>query len=98
MSKFKLSFNKESATDIASVVFILASGIVMFGNALGLTVPIGLSNSMSSWVSLVTQILGWGGLMRNTSKGNNQSQQLNVSSGNASKVPEKGDEVSEDAK
>ncbi|MFC6202554.1 hypothetical protein ACFP1L_11840 [Lactiplantibacillus nangangensis] len=66
MTKFKFSFNKKSPTDIASVVFIIASGLVTLGTALGFTLPGSTSDSINAWVSVVTLIVGNLGLSINT--------------------------------
>ncbi|AVK60264.1 hypothetical protein C5Z25_00070 [Lactobacillus sp. CBA3605] len=66
MNKVKLSFNKKSVADITSVIFIVASGIVTLGTALGYTLPGATSDTINAWVSAITLILGSGGLLRNT--------------------------------
>lgn len=66
MKNLKLSFNKKSAGDIASSIFIIASGIVMLGTAFGLKVPGDVNASINAWVSVLTLIAGSGGLLRNT--------------------------------
>ncbi|MBQ0836113.1 hypothetical protein KBP51_06480 [Lactiplantibacillus pentosus] len=73
MSKLKLSFNKKSVADITSVIFIIASGIVTLGTALGYTLPGATSDSINAWVSAITLILGSGGLLRNTTDKGDES-------------------------
>lgn len=85
MRKIKLSFNKNSKADILSVFFVATGILVVVGNGLGFTVS---SNQIDSWAAVILQVLGGLGLVRNTSTGTSQSQQVNVSSENASNTIE----------
>ncbi|MGP9051384.1 hypothetical protein [Lactiplantibacillus plantarum] len=74
MNKLKLSFNKKSVADITSVIFIIASGIVTLGTALGYTLPGATSDNINAWVSAITLILGSSGLLRNTTDKGDESK------------------------
>lgn len=88
--KFKLSFNKKSATDILSVVFVLAGVLVVVGNGLGFTVS---SDQIDSWAAVILQVVGGLGLTRNTSTGTSSTQKVNVSSDDALKVLDLGSKL-----
>ncbi|MEN2368492.1 phage holin, LLH family [Levilactobacillus brevis] len=93
-NKFKLSFNKRSATDILSVVFVLAGVLVVVGNGLGFTVS---SDQIDSWAAIILQIVGGLGLARNTSTGTSSPQKVNVSSDDALKVLDLGAQLASTA-
>lgn len=94
MKKWKLSFNRSSAADIASAVFFVAGVLVMVGNGLGFQVA---SDQVDSWASAIIMVLSALGFSRNTT-GTSSPQVSNVSSTDASQAPEKGANPSEDAK
>lgn len=92
--KFKLSFNKKSATDVLSVVFVLAGVLVVVGNGLGFTVS---SDQIDSWAAVILQVVGGLGLTRNTSATSPVSQKVNVSSNDALKVIDLGAQLASTA-
>lgn len=92
--KFKLSFNKKSATDILSVVFVLAGVLVVVGNGLGFTVS---SDQIDSWAAVILQIVGGLGLTRNTATGTSSPQKANVSSDDVLKVLDLGAQLASTA-
>ena len=92
--KWKLSFNRSSAADIASAVFFVAGVLVMVGNGLGFQVA---SDQVDSWASAIIMVLSALGFSRNTT-GTSVSGKTNVTSGDASQATEKGVKPSEDAK
>lgn len=98
MNKIKLSFNKKSVTDIASVIFVLASFIVTLMTAFGFKLPGDTSTAINAWVSAITLIAGSGGLLRNTATATSPSDTANGASKGASEGPKKGDKPSEDTK
>lgn len=98
MNKIKLSFNMKSPTDIASVIFVLASFIVTLMTAFGFKLPGDTSLTINAWVSAIALLTGSGGLLRNTATVTSPSDTANVLSKDASGSPKKGDQPSEDAK
>lgn len=83
MKKIKLSFNKKSKADILSVIAVGAGVIVTVLSSVGVTIS---TDQISAWSSLVLYVGGGLGLLRNTSTGTSQSQQVNESSESVSKT------------